>query len=150
MFFIRSLNDKKNDPYPWRTGGQVLRLYELGLVSAKAAIAQLKVYRSTFYRQLKKYKSEGLVALRHGNSGKEPINKLDPEVKQRIEHLLLTRYAGFQPALVKKYLAQEDGISVSEEYIRRLLKKMGDRPNDRSSSYIKAEGVGRGLENSFR
>lgn len=105
--------------------GQVLRLYELGLVSAKAAIAQLKVDRSTFYRQLKKYKSEGLVALRHGNSGKEPVNKLDPEVKQRIEHLLLTRYAGFQPALVKKYLAQEDGISVSEEYIRRLLKRNG-------------------------
>lgn len=106
---------------PLEERGQILREFELGLITTSIACQQLSVTRPTLYRQLKKYQSGGLQALRHGNTGQVPANKLSDEVGKRIEELLLERYSDLQPALARKYLKMEEGIEVSEEYIRRRL-----------------------------
>ncbi len=105
--------------------GQILRQFELGIISTKAACQQLSVTRPTLYRQLKKYRSGGIQSLRHGNTGQVPANKLPARISKRIEELLLSRYSDFQPALAKKYLKQEEGIEVSEEYLRKQLVAYG-------------------------
>ena len=105
--------------------GQILRQFELGIISAKVACQQLSVTRPTLYRQLKKYRSGGIQSLRHGNTGQVPANKLPARISKRIEELLLSRYSDFQPALAKKYLKQEEGIEVSEEYLRKQLVAYG-------------------------
>lgn len=96
------------------------------MIGLKTATTLLGITRSTLYRQLKKFQDEGPAGLLHGNKGKEPVNKLQQEKRERIEHLLMTRYRGFHPALARKYLKKEEAIEVSEEYIRQVLMRNGD------------------------
>ena len=105
--------------------GQILRQFELGIISAKVACQQLSVTRPTLYRQLKKYRSGSIQSLRHGNTGQVPANKLPARISKRIEELLPGRYSDFQPAPAKKYLKQEEDIEVSEEYLRKQLVAYG-------------------------
>lgn len=74
------------------------------------------------FRYLKKLSKGGVQALKHGNSGKRPHNRMEESQRARIVDLVATKYCDFQPALVCKYLRRDEGIDVSEEFIRRIIK----------------------------
>lgn len=60
--------------------------------------------------------------MRHGNTGKRPYNRMEESLRSQIVSWIDTKYRDFQPALVRKYLLRDEGISVSEEFIRKIIK----------------------------
>lgn len=100
----------------------MLRQYELRLITQAAACQILRVSPATFFRYLKKLGEGGIEALKHGNTGKRPHNRMEESRRSRIVDLISTKYCDFQPALICKYLLRDEGIDVSEEFIRRIVK----------------------------
>ena len=92
----------------------MLRQYELRLITQAAACQILRVFPATFFRYLKKLGEGGVEALKHGNTGKRPHNRMEESQRSRIVDLISTKYCDFQPALICKYLLRDEGIDVSE------------------------------------
>lgn len=62
---------------------------------------------------------------------REEAPQQDGRVKAQIVRLVGTKYRDFQPSLVCKYLFRDEGISVSEEFVRRIIKSNeGERANN--------------------
>ena len=95
----------------------------LKLVDA-AAILQLS------YRQVKRlwrrYQQVGRKGLKHGNAGR-PSNRGKPlRLQRRVLNLIKKKYSGseqerFGPTLAAEHLAEEDGIAVDHETLRRWM-----------------------------
>lgn len=85
------------------------------------------------FRYLKKLSTGGVEALKHGNSGKRPHNRMEECRRERIVDLVATKYCDFQPALVCKYLHRDEGIDVSEEFIRQIIKANAPNATHESS-----------------
>lgn len=58
----------------------------------------------------------------HGNTGRPKPWALPPEVRHQIVELARTRYAGFNDSHFHQKLVAEEGVSVSRESVRRLLR----------------------------
>lgn len=96
---------------------------ELKLVDA-AAMLRLS------YRQVKRlwrrYQQEGRKGLKHGNAGR-PSNRGKPmKLRRRVLNLVKKKYFGseqerFGPTLAAEHLAEEDGIVVDHETLRRWM-----------------------------
>lgn len=100
----------------------MLRQYELRLITQGTACQILGISSATLFRYLDKLSKGGVAGLRHGNTGKKPYNRMEESQRRQITHLVCTKYRDFQPALVCKYLFRDEGISVSEEFIRKIIK----------------------------
>lgn len=98
------------------------RQYELRLITQGTACQILGISSATLFRYLNKLSKGGVAGLRHGNTGKKPYNRMEESQRRQITHLVCTKYRYFQPALVCKYLFRDEGISVSEEFIRKIIK----------------------------
>jgi transposase len=95
----------------------------LKLVDA-AAMLQLS------YRQVKRlwrrYQQVGRKGLKHGNAGR-PSNRGKPaKLRRRVLNLIKKKYSGseaerFGPTLAAEHLAEEDGIAVDHETLRRWM-----------------------------
>ncbi|WP_366143036.1 helix-turn-helix domain-containing protein, partial [uncultured Parasutterella sp.] len=75
----------------------MLRQYELRLITQAAACQILRVSPATFFRYLKKLGEGGIEALKHGNTGKRPHNRMEESQRSRIVDLISTKYCDFQP-----------------------------------------------------
>ena len=98
----------------------MLRQYELRLITQGTVCQILGISSATLFRYLNKLSEGGVAGLRHGNTGKKPYNRMEESQRRQITHLVCTKYRDFQPALVCKYLFRDEGISVSEEFIRKI------------------------------
>lgn len=58
---------------------------------------------------------------------------MEESQRARIVDLVATKYCDFQPALVCKYLRRDEGIDVSEEFIRRIIKANAPNATPKSS-----------------
>lgn len=109
----------------------MLRQYELRLITQGTACQILGISPATLFHYLSKLSEGGVARLRHGNTGKKPYNRMEESQRMQIIRLMGTKYRDFQPALVCKYLFRDEGISVSEEFIRRIIKSNeGERANN--------------------
>ncbi len=82
------------------------------------------------YRQAKRlwkrYRSGGAKALKHGNAGRRS-NRAKPEkFRRRVLGLVRKKYSGpvgerFGPTLAAEHLAQEDGLAIDAETLRRWM-----------------------------
>ena len=86
--------------------------------------------RSTFCRYLKHWRETGQVK-QHGNKGRSPANKIDDATRQKITDLIITKYWDFQATLLHEYLVRDEGIFVSDEWLRKLLIEL--RPEQTST-----------------
>jgi len=110
---------------------------ELERVEVMGRVAQggLKLVDATAmlllsYRQVKRlwrrYQQVGREGLRHGNVGR-PSNRGKPlKLRRRVLHLIKKKYSGseeerFGPTLAAEHLAEEDGIVVDHETLRRWM-----------------------------
>jgi len=84
------------------------------------------------YRQAKRLKgafiSGGIEALAHGNRGRPPANKTDDEIRSRIIALSEDVYSKLNDTHYTEMLADREGISVSRETVRSILRSEGIRP----------------------
>ena len=104
----------------------VLRRALDGTISLMEAAAYMGVsYRQA--KRLKKKAEEGLVALAHGNRGKEPSNRLADNLRSRILTLSQEKYSGFNDSHFTEQLPGE-GIEISRETVRRIRREAGIAP----------------------
>jgi transposase len=100
---------------------------ELKLIDA-AVILELS------YRQVKRlwqrYREAGGQGLKHGNAGR-PSNRRKPlKLRRRVLHLIRKKYSGseeerFGPTLAAEHLADEDGIVLDHDTVRRWMLEEG-------------------------
>src|SRR5260370_40028889 len=105
-----------------RVAKQDLRL------SDAAALLELSYRQSK--RVWRRYREAGGEGLKHGNAGR-PSNRGKPgKVRRRVLHLLQKKYSGseqerFGPTLAAEHLAEEDGLVIDHETLRRWMLEAG-------------------------
>src|SRR6266478_6381632 len=111
--------------------GELERVEVMGRVAKEklkltdaAAMLQLS-YRQT-KRLWRRYRQVGSQGLKHGNAGR-PSNRSKPlKLRRRVLHLIKKKYSGleeerFGPTLAAEHLAEEDGIVMDHETLRRWM-----------------------------
>jgi transposase len=109
---------------------EILKLVIAGKLTLVAAAQVLGVS----YRQAKRLKARaagGLAALRHGNRGRQPVNRHPEEVRQRVLELSQQYYSGCNDSHFTELLASERGIVVNREMVRRWRRAAGIKPKQR-------------------
>jgi transposase len=96
---------------------------DLGLQDA-AAVLGLS-YRQT-KRVWRRYRERGAEGLKHGNAGRESNRGKPQKLRRRVLNLIRQKYSGgegecFGPTLAAEHLAEEDGIAIDHETLRRWM-----------------------------
>ena len=114
---------------------ELQRVEVLGRVKSKALkLVHAAEILQLSYRQMKRlwkrYQEQGAQGLRHGNAGRVS-NRAKPEKqKQKALRLIKKKYSGsvderFGPTLAAEHLAEEDGLEIDEETLRRWMLEAG-------------------------
>jgi transposase len=86
------------------------------------------------YRQSKRiwrrYREQGCEGLKHGNAGRESNREKPKKLRRRVLSLIQRKYSGsagerFGPTLAAEHLAEEDGIGIDHETLRRWMLEAG-------------------------
>lgn len=104
----------------------VLMALDVGDIDAKAAAAKMQCSLSTVYNRLRSFQACGKVLLKHGNTGRAPVNKMPAQQRHELKTLLSGKYVGFNAQQVLRYLRQDEGIVVSRETVRRIIRENED------------------------
>ena len=82
------------------------------------------------YRQAKRlwrrYREQGAAGLKHGNAGRESNRGKPKKLRRRVLSLIREKYSGaegerFGPTLAAEHLAEEDGLPLDHETLRRWM-----------------------------
>lgn len=104
-----------------------------GLMSVRTGARRLGLSPRQFYRRLSEWKKGGSATPTHGNKGRIPVNRIPDEVRQKILEFAATKYSGFPPTLLTQYLNEHEGIRVSKETVRKLLKAFDPEYSERGT-----------------
>jgi len=105
-----------------RVGSGDLRVVDAGVMLALS------------YRQAKRlwrrYRERGAEGLKHGNAGRESNRGKPKQLRRRVLGLIGKKYSGseaerFGPTLAAEHLAEEDGIVLDPETLRRWMLEAG-------------------------
>ena len=111
----------------------VIQAYTEGSISLKQASIMLQRTPRTIMRLADKYRDFGAEGLIHGNTGKEPHNKIDVLARQKVLEAMNRESLRQMPySLAVRYLHYE-GLNVSAETLRRLLKEDSVLQQERKS-----------------
>ena len=109
----------------------VMKMAEVGKITLKEAGEKLGVS----YRQAKRIRrairDKGIKGLIHGNRGRPSHRRLSEEVRQRVLALAKGRYGEFNDTHLTEFLADQEGIVLSREAVRRLRRGAGQGPKRR-------------------
>src|SRR6266849_6682998 len=99
----------------------------LRLVDA-AEILQLS-YRQT-KRLWRRYRQEGAGSLQHGSAGRTSHHAKPSAFREQVLQLIRAKYSGglqerFGPTLAAEHLAEEDGLAIDAETLRRWMPEAG-------------------------
>src|SRR5579859_2262124 len=97
---------------------------EGGLACASAA-GLLALSVRQVKRLKKRLREEGEAALAHANRGRPSPRRLPEATRQRILHLARSKYAGFNDHHLCEKLVEHEGLALSRETLRRLLRQAG-------------------------
>src|ERR1700676_2818376 len=76
-------------------------------------------------RLKKRMREDGEAALAHDNRGRPSHRRLADDMRERILRLARGTYAGFNDHHLCEKLVEREGIALSRETLRRLLRKQG-------------------------
>jgi len=76
-------------------------------------------------RLKKRFREQGEAALAHANRGRPSPRRLPSRVRQAVVRLARTTYAGFNDHHLCEKLGEVEGLSLSRETLRRLLRQAG-------------------------
>jgi len=98
-------------------------------VKARITVAEasqlLSLSRRQVQRLKQRYQPDKVDWVRHGNLGRSKPWKLAESVSQRIVELAKTKYTGFNDSHLTEKLNETEGIKVSRETVRSLLRAAG-------------------------
>jgi transposase len=100
--------------------------------AGKLTLAAVTPALAVSYRQAQRLKAravvQGVRGLSHGNAGRPPANKAQPELRERVLALSQERYREFNDTHFCQELASCEGIVVGRETVRRWRREAGIRP----------------------
>lgn len=101
-----------------------------GDVGLKDAAAILGLSYRQSKRLWRRYRERGAEALKHGNAGRESNRGKPKKLRKRVLQLIRMKYSGtegerFGPTLAAEHLAEEDGIALDHETLRRWMLEEG-------------------------
>jgi transposase len=107
---------------------EVIQALMDGRLSAAQAAQVLGRSERQVWRLLGCAREDGLSGLLHGNRGREPANKSDGRLWQRVLKLAAEKYQGVNDRHLQELLARDHGITVCRESLRQRLRAAGIAP----------------------
>lgn len=106
-----------------------------GLIGRKEGQQILDVSERTLRRYLRDYQREGVLAVKHGNYNRSPINRTDNDLKKQVQQLVQAKYYDFNMLHCLEKLKNDEKIELSRETFRLWCHeiKMVKRAKRRSS-----------------
>lgn len=108
----------------WRTLDLVERIERGELTVAEAAVALGRSHRQ-MQRLRKRVGTHGAAGVVHGNAGRAPKHKTPELIRARIVALWREKYVGFNDQHFTEKLIESEGLDVSRETVRRVLRGAG-------------------------
>ncbi len=105
----------------------VLNQIETRRLTVDKAAMLLEVTPRHVWRLLAGYRREGVLAIAHGNRGRQPVNIIEAGLRQQVVELARDKYYGFNQQHFTEKLAAKEGISLSRSTVRRILLTRGMR-----------------------
>ena len=94
-----------------------------GLIKVKEASFMLGISIRQVYRLRKRVKEEGIKGIIHRLRNKPSSKRISKDIEDTIKRLYKEKYFGFNIIHFTEYLNEKEGIKVSREYVRKLLRK---------------------------
>lgn len=104
---------------------EVLSQVVQGRMTAMDAAHLLGMSRRQVHRLLERFRSDGPAAIRHKARRRSSNNRTDPAVREYAVTLVEENYADFGPTLAAEKLAEEHGLKVSRETLRKWMQDAG-------------------------
>ena len=101
--------------------GNVMELVKRGQLTIRAAAKELKVSYRPGRRIYAAYQAEGDKGLIHGNVGKALNRRIAEAVRKAALKAYRERYSDFGPTFAAEKLEEREGITISEDTLRRWL-----------------------------
>ena len=95
-------------------------------IRVKEASIMLGISVRQVYRVRKRVKEEGIRGVAHKLRGRPSPKRIPEHLQDNIKQLYKEKYTGFNISHFTEYLKEEEGIKVSREYVRKLLRKEGE------------------------
>jgi transposase len=111
--------------------GTVLEKVVEGTFTLKKGSELMKISYRQAIRLMNEYRSCGLRGIVHGNRGRPPANKVDKKSQDRIVKLAQGKYLGFNDSHLREKLTEEEGMEVSRETLRKILRDRGIAPKNK-------------------
>lgn len=105
----------------------VIAEVDRGQMRGREGAVVLGISLRHFRRLVAGYRKEGVVALAHGNRGRQPINAMGERVRERVVDLALTKYSGVNQQHFTELLDEREGIRLSRSSVRNILLGAGIR-----------------------
>lgn len=105
----------------------VLAAIEGRMTNAEAASALGRSIRQV-QRLKRQVEASGVRGVVHGNQGREPPNKTAPAIRESVIELAIGELAEYNYAHLADTLAEERGITLSDETLRNWLRPLGHGP----------------------
>jgi transposase len=109
----------------------VMGLVEVGKITLKEAGEKIGVSYRQAKRIRKGVRKKGAKGLIHGNVGRPPPNQISEALRQRVLELSRENYKEFNDTHFAEKLAEQEGIRLSRETVRRLRRRAGIEPKRR-------------------
>ena len=87
----------------------------------------LKISERQVWRLLAAYRWKGAEGLAHGNRGRQPLNTLPDELRERVIELAGNKYLGFNHTHLTEKLTECEETHLSRSSVRRILLEEGIR-----------------------
>lgn len=93
-----------------------------GRLTVEQAAEYLGVSRRQVQRLKQRFTSKDEGWIYHGNQGRSPVNVLPESVRSRVVELAQGKYAGFNDHHLHEKLVEQEGLTVSRQSVRRILR----------------------------
>ncbi|MDP2681504.1 MAG: helix-turn-helix domain-containing protein [Deltaproteobacteria bacterium] len=101
-------------------------------VSGEITVMEAKEFLGLSERQVYRlkcsFKLKGMKGLIHGNRDKISPRRLDNEICEKVVKLAKGEYEGYNDSFFTERLGEEEGIQISREKVRQILRKQGIVP----------------------
>jgi transposase len=104
---------------------QRLKVVENAVVG-RLSIAEAAELLGVCGRQVKRLKRDydpvGVEWVQHGNRGRQPVNAISGEVRDRVRELAVGKYAGFNDSHLHEKLTRDESLVLSRASVQRILR----------------------------
>jgi len=102
-----------------------------GRINLKEAAVLLQISYRQVRRLKKRYQEDWAAGLIHGNRGRSVSHAVDPGLAEQVLKLHEQKYRLFNDTHFTEMLAEREGINLSRETVRRILRGAGKKPKRR-------------------